>query len=86
MDRQKVTSDWILGVQDTIYVLNTWLGLLESWRESGRAEPDDFMDACGQLREANLWPWAQRAGGHGLEALAAAVQVSDIGLDERMPR
>ena len=30
MDRQKVITDWLLTTQDTIYALQTWLGLLES--------------------------------------------------------
>ena len=30
MDRQKVISDWILATQDTIYLLQMWLGLLDS--------------------------------------------------------
>ena len=29
MDRQKVISDWIFATQDTIYLLQMWLGLLE---------------------------------------------------------
>jgi hypothetical protein len=32
MDRQKVITDWLLTTQDTIYALQTWLGLLENWR------------------------------------------------------
>ncbi len=55
MDRQKVIGDTILAAQDTMYALQMWLGLLEGWRESGQAEPDDFMDACQQLKDANLW-------------------------------
>ena len=27
MDRQKVISDWIFATQDTIYLLQMWLGL-----------------------------------------------------------
>jgi hypothetical protein len=47
---------------------------LENWRNHGQAEPDEFVDACRQLKEAQLWHWARQAGGHGLEALAEAVQ------------
>jgi hypothetical protein len=86
MDRQKVITDWLLTTQDTIYTLQTWQGLLENWRKVGRAEPDDFMDACRQLKEANLWQWASRAGGHGIQALAGAVQVSETFPDEIYPR
>ena len=77
MDRQKVIGDTILAVQDTIHVLQVWRGLLETWREQGQAEPDEFADACRQLKEAGLWQWARQAGGHGLEALAEAVQVQE---------
>lgn len=86
MDQQKVISDWILTTQDTVFTLQTWLGLLENWREAGRAEPDDFMDACQQLKDADLWQWANRAGGHGIKALAGAVRVSEALPDERYPR
>ena len=86
MDRQKVVADWIITTHDTIYALQTWLGLLENWREADQAEPDDFMDACQQLREADLWQWASRAGGHGIRALAGAVRLSDPLLDEGYPR
>ena len=75
MDRQKVIDDSVLATRDAIYFLQRWLVLLENWRESGQAEPDEFIDACRQLREAELWQWARQAGGHGLEALAEAVQV-----------
>lgn len=86
MDRQKVITDWLLTTQDTIYALQTWLGLLETWREAGRAEPDDFMDACQQLKDADLWQWASRAGGHGIKALAGAVRASESLPDEGYPR
>jgi hypothetical protein len=86
MDQQKVISDWILTTQDTMYVLRNWLGLLESWRELGQAEPDDFRDACQQLKDAELWQWASRAGGHGIEALAGAVRVSETVFDARCSR
>ena len=75
VDRQKVITDTILATQDTIYLLQMWLGLLECWREIGRAEPADFMDGCQQLREADLWHWANEAGGHGIGALAQAVGI-----------
>jgi hypothetical protein len=82
MDRHQVVSDWILTTEDTIYLLQRWLGLLESWREFGQAEPDDFMDGCLQLKEAHLWQWASQAGGHGLKALAIAVRVEETPLEE----
>jgi len=75
MERQKVISDWMIATQETAYTLHVWLGLLENWRETGRAEPDDFADAAQQLRDAGLWHWAGEAGGHGLAALARAVGV-----------
>ena len=86
MNRQKVVADWILSTQDTIFVLQMWLGLLETWREAGRAEPDDFMDACQQLKDADLWQWASHAGGHGIRDLAEAVRVSEALPDEGYPR
>ena len=70
VDQEKVLNDWIIATQETVYNLQTWLGLLEAWRETGRAEPDDFNAACQMLRDANLWPWAAEAGGHGISALA----------------
>ena len=73
MDQHKVVSDWIITTQDTIYTLQMWIGLLESWRDSGQAEPDDFMDACRQLCEAGLGSWANEAGGHGIVAVAEAL-------------
>jgi len=82
MDRQKVIGDSILAVWDTIHVLQVWLGLLESWRDQGQAEPGEFAEACRQLKEAELWHWAQQAGGHGLEALAEAVQVQEELLEQ----
>ncbi len=75
MDRQKVITDWMIAVQDTIYILQVWLGLLESWRALGQAEADDFNEACQQLRDAGLWHWAADAGGHGLASLAQAIEV-----------
>ncbi len=78
MDRQKVITDSILATQDTIFILQTWLGLLEDWQSRGGAEPDDFMEACQQLKEATLWQWANEAGGHGIRALAGAVGVEDF--------
>jgi hypothetical protein len=83
VDRQKVIGDTILAVQDTILVLQGWRGLLESWRDQGQAEPDEFAEACRQLKEANLWHWARHAGGHGLEALAKAVGVEEFQLNGR---
>jgi len=78
VDRQKVITDSILATQDTIFILQTWLGLLEAWQSQGQADPDDFMEACQQLKEAILWQWANEAGGHGIKALARAVGVSDF--------
>ncbi|MCP4285882.1 MAG: hypothetical protein GY792_15740 [Gammaproteobacteria bacterium] len=75
MDEQKIINDWTLATQDTIFILQTWLGLLEDWQSRGQVEPDDFMEACQQLKEAALWQWANEAGGHGIEALARAVGV-----------
>ena len=75
MDQHKVISDWIITTQETVYTLQMWIGLLESWRKLGRAEPEDFVEACQQLREAGLWNWAREAGGHGVGALAEAVGV-----------
>ena len=83
MDRQKVIDDSILVTRDTIHILQIWLGLLESWRKQGQAEPDEFANACRQLKDANLWHWARQAGGHGLEALAKAVGVEDFQLNCR---
>ena len=51
---QKILQDWILAVQDTIFVLQEWLGWLEQWQSQGRIEPEDFAEACRQLREAGL--------------------------------
>ena len=78
MDQQKVVSDWIITTQETVYTLQMWMGLLESWQALSRAEPEDFMEACQQLREAQLGHWAKQAGGHGLEALAKALRVEDF--------
>jgi hypothetical protein len=75
VDRQKVIGDSILVTRDSILLLQRWLGLLERWRETGQAEPNEFIDACRQMKEAQLWHWARQAGGHGLEALTEAVQV-----------
>lgn len=86
MERQKVITDTILATQDTLHTLQMWLGLLESWRDQAYAEPDDFMEACQQLKEAHLWHWANQAGGHGLKALADAIRVSEAPLDGRFPR
>jgi hypothetical protein len=72
----KVIDDWLIATRDTIYQLQEWLMVLEGWQSNGRAEPDDFQEACGQLREAGLGEWAGRAGGHGLEALAEAVDAT----------
>ena len=82
MDSQKVIGDVILVTRDSIYILRRWLELLEQWRESGKAEPEEFIDACRQLKEAELWHWARQAGGHGLEALAEAVQVQEELLEQ----
>ncbi len=82
MDRQKVIGDAILVTRDTIYTLQVWLGLLEQWQAFGQAEPAEFIEACRQLKEAELWPWARQAGGHGLEALAEAVHVQEELLEQ----
>jgi len=78
VDKQKVVADWMIATQETIYTLQTWLGLLESWRDVGQAEPDDFGEGCRQLKDAGLWPWAGEAGGHGIEALAKAVEAGEF--------
>ena len=83
MDRQKVIGDTILAAQDTMCVLQMWLSLLEGWRESDQAEPDDFMDACQQLKDANLWQWVNQAGGHGIEALSQAVGLAGNEVNDR---
>lgn len=81
MDQQKVIGDSILAVRDTIHILQVWLGQLESWRDQGQAEPEEFAEACRQLKEAELWHWVRQAGSHGLEALARAVGVEDFQLN-----
>lgn len=73
MDRQKVVAEWIAVTEETIYTLQTWLGLLEVWQSLGRAEPDDFAEACRQLKEAGLGVWVDEASRPGIEALARAV-------------
>ncbi len=73
MEKQKVLADWILATKDTIFVLQEWLNLLEKWQSSEGAEPDEFAAAGQQLREAGLWAWATEAGGHGIQALAEAI-------------
>ncbi len=78
MTKQKVVTDWMIATQDAVYTLQVWLGLLESWRDMGRAEPEDFSEACQQLKDSGLWPWAGEAGGHGLTALARAVGVNEF--------
>jgi hypothetical protein len=50
------------------------IGLMESWQELERTEPDDFVEACHQWREAGLWNWVREAGGHGIAALAEAME------------
>ncbi len=75
MNKQKVVTDWMIATQEAVYTLQVWLGLLESWRETGRADAIDFSEACQQLKDAGLWHWAGEAGGHGLIALAQAVEV-----------
>jgi hypothetical protein len=73
VDRQKVMAEWIAATEETIYTLQMWLGLLESWQALGRAEPDDFAEACRQLKEAGLGVWVDEANRSGIEALARAV-------------
>ncbi len=75
LDKHKVIGDWILTTHETIFVLQTWLGLLQMWRALDHTEPDDFADACRQLKEARLWDWANEAGGHSIAALAEAIDV-----------
>lgn len=65
--------DFLLATQDTIFVLQEWSYRLEQWQAQGQIEPEDFAEACRQLREAGLWAWAADAGGHGIAALAATV-------------
>jgi hypothetical protein len=73
-DRQKIIQDWLLATQDTIYVLQQWAGRLESWQGQSQVEAAEFGEACQQLREAGLGAWANDAGGHGLSALAQALE------------
>ncbi len=54
MDRQKVITDWMITVQDTVYTLQVWLGLLENWRALGQAEADDFNEACHSFSEKHF--------------------------------
>lgn len=75
-------SDWIIATQETVYTLQMWLGLLESWRECGEAEPEDFIEAYHQLKDAELGQWANQAGGHGIKALAESVRVKDVSFDD----
>jgi hypothetical protein len=77
MDRGKVVTDWLLAIQDTIYTLQMWSESLENWQVRGFTEPDDFADACQQLKEAGLWAWASEAGGHGIKSLAVALEISE---------
>jgi len=77
-----VISDWIIATQETVYTLQMWLGLLESWRECGEAEPEDFIEAYHQLKDAELGQWANQAGGHGIKALAESVRVKDVSFDD----
>ena len=76
MDKRKVISDVIITTQDTIFTLQAWLNLLEMWQSLGRAEPDDFWETYQQLIDANLQSWTGQVGGHGIEALARAVDVN----------
>lgn len=73
VDRQKVMAEWIATTEETIYTLQMWLGLLESWQTLGQAEPDDFAAACRQLKEAGLEVWVDAVDQSGLQALAQAV-------------
>lgn len=73
MDQEKILADWIIATQETVYTLQTWLGLLEQWRAAGRIEPDDFSEACHVLRDAKLWSWAAEAGGQGGQALSELI-------------
>ena len=83
MDRRQVIDDWMLSTEETIYILQEWLGRLEMWQTLGRAEADDFAEACQQLQAAGLWAWAGDAAGHGITALAEAVEAREhmSGLD-----
>ena len=70
---QKLIQDFLLATQDTIFILQKWSGRLEQWQSQGQIEPEDFVEACRQLREAGLWAWAADAGGHGIATLAATL-------------
>lgn len=72
-----MVNDCVLAAQETIFVLQEWLGQLERWQATGRAERDDFAEACLLLREAGLWTWARQVGGHGVDVLAQAIKGGD---------
>ena len=40
------------------------------------------MDAYQQLEEAALWSWTNQAGGHGIKALAEAIEVGEELLED----
>jgi hypothetical protein len=73
MDRQRIVGRWIATTEETIYTLQMWLGLLESWQSQGQAEPDDFAEARRQLKEAGLGQWVNKVDKSGLEALIRAI-------------
>jgi hypothetical protein len=72
---RKVLDDWLIATQETISTLQNWVLLLDEWRQRGQVDPGDFATAVQQLREAGLGRWAANAGGHGLAALARALEI-----------
>jgi hypothetical protein len=80
VDRQKIIAEWIAATEETLYTLQTWLGLLEDWQSRGQAEPDDFVEACWQLKEAGLGHWTDEGNHPGIKILARAVgfRVEDL--------
>ncbi|GIK40109.1 MAG: hypothetical protein BroJett011_39420 [Chloroflexota bacterium] len=76
---QKMLQDWIFATQATILLLRKLSGRLEQWQTQGYIEPEEFIEACRQLREARLWQWAAEAGGHGIAALA---EIAETGGDK----
>lgn len=79
MSERKVLDDWLIATQETIAALQTLVLQLDMWRIQERADPADFAIAIQQLQEAGLLYWANEAGGHGLLALAEALQVEFYG-------
>ena len=77
MTDRKVLDDWLIVTQETISTLQNWVLLLDEWRQRGQVDPGDFAAAAQQLREAGLEIWAVNAGGHGLAALANALEIEN---------